>query len=109
MCWFLGQSEFHTFYELEQRTGLQSSRLEAQLLTTLDKILRLSSWMPSTTHNKRLRELLKDALRMLGGNEQYMDSLHDFMKRHIAFCAFMLDNAYAISTADIRKMADTPM
>ena len=63
--------------------------------------------MPSTTHNKRLRELLKDALRMLGGNEQYMDSLHDFMKRHIAFCAFTLDNAYAISTADIRKMADT--
>ena len=76
---------------------------------SLDKILRLSSWTPSGTHNKNVRELLRDALLMLndlGGNKEYHDALRDFMKRHTAFCAFILDNAYAITAEDSETTAD---
>ena len=78
----------------------------------LDKILRLSSWTPSSTHNKHLRELLKNALLMLndlGGNEEYHDDLREFMKQHTAFCAFTLDNAYAITAKDSETTADLSM
>jgi len=76
---------------------------------SLDKILRLSSWTPSSTHNKNLRKMLRDALLMLndlGGNEEYHDTLRDFMKRHTALCAFTLDNADVITTDDPEKTAD---
>ena len=89
--------------------GLQSPILVARFSTTLDKILRLSSWTPSVTHNKHLRELLRNALQMLndvGDNEQYHDDLRDFMKRHTAFCAFTLDNAYAITAEDSETTAE---
>ena len=92
---------------MHQRLGLRYLTLEAQL--SLDKILRLSSWTPSSTHNNHLRELLRDALLMLkylGGDEEYHDNLRDFMKRHTAFCAFTLDNAYAITAEDPEATAD---
>jgi hypothetical protein len=92
-----------------QTFGLRKPTLEAQFSTTLDKILRLSSWTPSSTHNKHLRELLRNALQILndlGGNEEYHDSLRDFMKRHTAFCAFTLDNADAITTEDSETIAE---
>ena len=70
--------------------------LEFQFLTMLDKNLRLSSWTPSNTHNKHLRELLRNALLMLndlGGDsdEEYHNYLRDFIRRHTAFCTFTLD------------------
>jgi hypothetical protein len=37
-------------------------------------------------------------LNDLGNNEEYLDHLRDFMKRHTAFCAFTLDNAYVITS-----------
>ena len=89
--------------------GLRNSTLETKFSTTLDKILRLSSWTPSSTHNKRLRELLRNALLMLndlGGSEEYHDYLRDFMKRHTAFCAFTLDNANLITTEDAETTAE---
>ena len=88
---------------MHQRLGLRYFTAEAQLSNALDKILRLSSWTPSVTHNKYLHELLRNALLMLndlGGNEQYHDDLREFMKRHTAFCAFTLDNAYSITAED---------
>jgi hypothetical protein len=92
-----------------QKYGLRKPTLEAQFSTTLDKILRLSSWTPSSTHNKHLRELLRDALLMLndlGRNEEYHDDLRDFMKRHTAFCAFTLDNADVITAMDSETNAE---
>jgi hypothetical protein len=92
-----------------RRFGLRNPTLEAQFSTTLDKILRLSSWTPSSTHNKHLRELLRNALLMLndlGGSEEYHEYLRDFMKRHTAFCAFMLDNADVITTKDSETTAE---
>ena len=92
-----------------QRLGLRYFTIEAQLSNMLDKILRLSTWKPSSTHNKYLRELLRDALLMLndiGGNEEYHDNLRDFMKRHTAFCAFTLDNTYVITAVDSETTAD---
>jgi hypothetical protein len=89
--------------------GLRKPTLEAQLSTTLDKILRLSSWTPSSTHNGHLRELLRNALHMLNdlsGSEEYHDSLRDFMKRHTAFCTFTLDNADVITTKDSETTAE---
>ena len=90
--------------------GLRYFTLEGQLSNALDKILlRLSSWTPSSSHNKRLRELLKNTLVMLkdlGGNKEYHDDLRDFMKRHTAFCAFTLDNAYAITAEDSESPAE---
>jgi hypothetical protein len=86
-----------------QKYGLRKPTLEAQFSTTLDKILRLSSWTPSSTHNEDLRELLRDALLMLnelGRNEEYHDDLRDFMKRHTALCAFTLDNADIIEDSE---------
>jgi len=76
---------------------------------SLDKILRLSSWTPSSTHNKNLHELLREVLLMLndlGGNEEYHDTLRDFMKQHTALCVFTLDNADVIPTDDPEKTAD---
>ena len=88
---------------------LQSPILVARFSTTLDKILRLSSWTPSVTHNKHLRELLRNALLMLndlGGNEEYHDYLRDFMTRRAALCAFTLDNGDLISTEDYKITAE---
>ena len=88
---------------------LQSPILVARFSTTLDKILRLSSWTPSVTHNKHLRELLRNALLMLndlGGNEEYHDYLRDFMTRRAALCAFTLDNGDLISTGDYKTTAE---
>ena len=88
---------------MHQRLGLRYFTLEDQLSNSFDKILRLSSWTPSSAHNKHLHELLRNALQMLndlGGNEEYHDDLRDFMKRHTTFCAFTLDNAYAITAED---------
>ena len=94
---------------MHRRLGLRNPTLEARFSTTLDKILRLSSWTPCSTHNKHLHELLRNALQMLndvGDNEQYHDDLRDFMKRHTAFCAFTLDNAYAITAEDSETTAE---
>jgi hypothetical protein len=94
---------------MHQRLGLRYFTLEAQLSNTLDKILRLSTWRPSSAHNKHLRKLLRDALLMLkdlGSNIEYHDDLRDFMKRHTAFCAFTLDNAYTITAEDSESTAD---
>jgi nitrogen fixation/metabolism regulation signal transduction histidine kinase len=94
---------------LQERSGLRNYGLEAQLSATLDKILRLSSWTPSSTHNEHLRELLRNALVMindLGGNAEYLDHLRDFMKQHTAFCAFTLDNAYVITSEDSEAAAE---
>ena len=91
-----------------RRFEVRNLTLEARFSTTLDKILRLSSWTPSSTHNKHLRGLLKVALSMLnnlGDNEEYHDDLRDFMKRHTAFCAFTLDNADLITTEDSQTTA----
>ena len=77
--------------------------LEERLSNALDKILRLSSWTPSSTHNSRLRGLLRNALLTLndlGGNEEYHECLRDFMKRRTALCAFTLENANAITAED---------
>ena len=85
-----------------QRFGLRKSTLEIRFSTTLNKILRLSSWTPSLSHNEHLRELLRDALLLLndlGGNGEYHDDLLEFMKRHTSLCAFTLDNAYAITAS----------
>ena len=76
---------------MHQRLGLRYLTLDAQLSNLLDKILRLSTWKPASTHNKHLRELLRNALLILndlGGNKEYHDNLRDFIKRHTAFCAF---------------------
>ena len=92
-----------------RRFGLRNPTLETKFSTTLDKILRLSSWTPSSTHNKRLRELLRNALLMLndlGGSEEYHDYLRDFMKRHTTFCAFTLDNADLITAEDAETTAE---
>ena len=94
---------------MHQRLGTRNPTLEARFSATLDKILRLSSWTPSSTHNKHLRELLRNALLMLndlGGNEEYHNYLRDFMKRHTAFCAFTLDNADLITTEDSETTAE---
>ena len=88
---------------------LRNFTIEARFSTTLDKILRLSSWTPSSTHNEHLRELLRNALLMLnhlGGNEEYDHFLRDFMTRHTAFCAFTLDNAHAITAEDPESTAE---
>ena len=45
-------------------------------------------------------------LNDLGGNEKYHDDLREFMKRHTAFCAFTLDNAYAITAEDSETTAE---
>ena len=92
-----------------RRFGLRNPTLETKFSTTLDKILRLSSWTPSSTHNKRLRELLRNALLMLndlGGSEEYHEYLRDFMKRHTALCAFTLDNVNLITTEDVETTAE---
>ena len=92
-----------------RRFGLWNSTLEIRFSTTLDRILRLSSWTPSCSHNEHLRTLLRDALLLLndlGGNEEYQEDLRDFMKRHTAFCAFTLDNAYSITAEDSETTAE---
>ena len=94
---------------MHRRLGILNPTLESRFSATLDKILRLSSWTPSSTHNNHLRELLRNALLMLndlGGNEEYHDYLRDFMKRHTAFCAFTLDNADLITSEDSETTAD---
>ena len=88
---------------MHQRLGLWYFTLEAQLSNILNKILWLSSWTPSSNHNKYLCEQLRNALLMLsdlGGNEEYHDDLHDFMKQYTAFCAFTLGSADLITTED---------
>ena len=88
---------------IHRRFGLRNFTIEARFSTTFDKILRLSSWTPSSTHNKHLRELLRNVLTTLNdlsGNEKYHDDLRDIMKRHHVFCAFALDNADIITTED---------
>jgi hypothetical protein len=92
---------------IHQNLGLECFSIEARL--SLDKILRLSSWTPSSAHNKHLHELLRDALLILndlGHNKEYHDDLRDFMKRHTAFCAFTLDHAYTITAEDSDSTAD---
>ena len=94
---------------MHQRLGLRYLTLDAQLSNLLDKILRLSTWKPASTHNKHLRELLRNALLILndlGGNKEYHDNLRDFMKRHTAFCAFTLDNANLITAEDSQTTAE---
>ena len=89
--------------------ALQCFTLEAQLSNALDKILQLSTWTPPSTHNKHLRELLRNALLMLNdldGNEEYRDDLRDFMERHTAFCSFTLDNAHLITTDNSESTAE---
>ena len=101
--------EIPKLIEMNGNFGLQHFTLEDQLSNTLNKILRLSSWTPSSSHNKRLRELLRNALLILkdlGGNKEYHDDLRDFMKRHTAFCAFTLNNAYAITAEDSETTAE---
>ena len=103
------REEIPQLIEMHQKFGLRNPALETKFSTTLDKILRLSSWTPSSTHNKRLHELLRNALLMLndlGGSEEYHDYLHDFIKRHTAFCAFTLDNADLITTEDSETTAE---
>ena len=95
--------------EKHRRFGLRNSTLEARFSTTLDKILRLSSWTPSSTHNEHLRELLRNTLLMLndlGGHQEYHDDLLYIMKRHTALCAFTLDNADLITTEDSETNAE---
>ena len=94
---------------MHRSLGLRNFTLEALFSTTLEKILRLSSWTPSSTHNKHLRELLRNALLMLnnlGDNEEYHDDLRDLMKQHTTFCAFTLDNADLIATEDSQTTAE---
>ena len=94
---------------IQRRFGIRNPTIETKFSTTLDKILRLSSWTPSSTHNKRLRELLRNALMMfndLGDNEEYHDYLRDFMKQHTALCAFTLDNVDLITTEDSGATAE---
>ena len=101
--------EIPKLIEMDGDFGLRYFTLEAQLSNALDKILRLSSWTPSSSHNKRLCELLKNSLLMLkdlGGNKKYHYDLRDFIKRHTAFCAFTLDNAYAITAEDSESTAE---
>ena len=96
------REEIRTLSELRHFI-LGEHRLEERLSNALNKILRLSSWTPSSTHNSRVRGLLRNALgtlRDLGGNEEYHDCLRDFMKRRTALCAFMLENANAITAED---------
>ena len=103
------REEMPKLIEMDGNFGLRYFTLEAQLSNALDKILRLSSWTPSSTHNKCLRELLGYALLMLkelGGNKEYHDDLRDFMKRHTAFCVFTLKNAQAISAEDSETTAE---
>ena len=92
---------------MQQRLGLRYLTLEDQF--QFNKISRLSSWTPSTTHNNNLHELLRDALMMLkdlGGYEEYHENLRDFMKQHTAFCAFTLDNAKLITAEDSKATAE---
>ena len=94
---------------MHQRFGLRNFTIEARFSTTFDKILRLSSWTPSSTRNKHLHELLKNALltlKNLRGNEEYHENLRDVMKQHAAFCAFSLDNAGLITTEDSETTAE---
>ena len=94
---------------MDGKFGLRYFTLEAQLSNALDKILRLSSWTPSTTHNKRLRELLRRDLLILtdlGGNKEYHQSLCNFMEGHTTFCASPLENAYAIIGEDSETTAE---
>ena len=53
--------------------GLRNTGLEDQLSAALKKILKLSSYTPSSTHNEVLRGLLRNALVTIndfGGNEE---------------------------------------
>jgi hypothetical protein len=64
--------------------------------------------MPSNPHNKKLRELLKNALTTLnelGTNECYHDCLRDFLKQHTALCAFTLEHKDFITSGDSEQTA----
>ena len=101
--------EIPKLIEMDGDFGLRYFTLEAQLSNALDKILRLSSWTPSTTHNKRLREQLRRDLLMLtdlGGDKEYHENLRNFMEGHTALCAFPLENAYAIIAEDSETTAE---
>ena len=101
--------EIPKLIEMDGNFGLRYFTLEAQLSNALDKILRLSSWTPSTTHNKRLREQLRRDLLMLtdlGGDKEYHENLRNFMEGHTALCAFPLENAYAIIAEDSETTAE---
>ena len=102
-----------------RRFGIRDFTIETKFSTTLDRILRLSSWTPSSTHNKRLHELLRKALLMLndlgdndlgdndlGDNEEYHGYLRDFTKQHTALCAFTLGNSDLITTKDSGTTAE---
>ena len=108
----LGKQIFKSMLEdigTSRRSGLRNFTIEDQFSTILDRILRLSSWTPSSTHNEHLRELLRSALLIinkLGGSEEYHDFLRDFMKQHTALCAFTLDNADLITTEDSETTAE---
>ena len=94
---------------MHRRLGLRYLTLEAQLSNVLDKILRLSTWKPSSTHNKNLHELLRNALLTLndlGGNEEYHENLREVMKWHTALCAFTLENSGVITPEDPETTTD---
>ena len=112
MLVLLRKKIFKTMLEeigMSRRFGLRNFTIEDQFSTTLDRILRLSSWTPSNTHNEHLRELLRNALLIineLGGSEEYHDFLRDFMKQHTALCAFTLDNVDLITNEDSETTAE---
>ena len=114
VCWYEEifkkmLKEIPKLIAMHRRFGLQNFTLEAQFSTTLNKILQLLSWMPSSTHNENLHKLLRNPLLMvndLGGNEEYHDYLCDFMTWHTTFCAFTLDNANFITTGDSEMTVD---
>ena len=103
--------EIHEEIPRAKHGKLYCSILKERLSNALDKILRLSSWTPSSTHNSRLRGLLRNALLTLndlGGDdsEEYHHCLRDFMKRRTALCAFMMENANAINAEDSETTAE---
>ena len=94
---------------MHQRLGLRNFTIEARFLIAFDKILRLSSWTPSSTRNEHLRELLRNALLIindLGGSEEYHDYLRDFMMRHADLYAFTPDNAGLVINEDTETTAE---
>ena len=75
--------EIHKLIGMHRSLGLRYFTREVQLSNILDKILRLSAWTPSSTHNEHLRELLRNALLLLNdlcGSTKYHDNLCNVMK-----------------------------
>ena len=101
--------EIPTLIGMHRNFGLRNFTIEARFSITFDKILRLSSWTPSSTRNKQMHKLLRNALLTLKDlrcNKEYHENLHDVMKQHTAFCAFTLDNADLITSKDSETTAE---